>query len=124
MYRKSNLFGIGGDFQKAKFKNGIISSFVKTGTLTVNYNEVGTPKFMDCKEEFICGTMKVIPLGTRPCDYFDLVAPEMNLEAGNVQNMILTYVDRKQRDNANSNNNDNDDDDDDDDACDDNNDDF
>ena len=76
-----DLFGVDGDFQKLKFKNGIISSFIKTGTLPVNYDEVGEAKFIDYKEESICGTMKVIPLGTRPCDYFDLAAPEMHLEA-------------------------------------------
>ena len=64
--------------------------------------------------------MKVIPLGTRPCDYFDLVAPEMHLEATNIQNLILTYVDREERDDELGGD---DDDDDDDDGCDDNDDD-
>ena len=59
--------------------------------------------------------MKVIPLGTRPCDVLDLVDPELNLEARDIQSMILNFVDNECHDyevvDDNISNDDDDDDD-------------
>ena len=110
-----SLFGANGDFQKPKFKRGITSSFIKTGTIPVNHGDLDDRKFVDYKEESICGTMKVIPLGTRPCDVLDLVDPELNLEARDIQSMILNFVDNECHDyevvDDNISNDDDDDDD-------------
>ena len=111
-----SLFGANGDFQKPKFKRGTTSSFIKTGTIPVNYGDLDYRKFVDYKEESICGTMKVIPLGTRPCDVLDLVDPELNLEARDIQSMILNFVDNEYHDYEVVDDNISDDDDDDDDS--------
>ena len=63
------LFGSDGDFQKHKFKEGINSSFRKTGTIPLTTDQDGNSTFAPYKEETICGTMKVIALGTRPIDF-------------------------------------------------------
>ena len=107
------LFGGNGDFQKTKFKKGITSSFVKTGTIPVNHTDSDDAVFVEYKVESICGTMKVIPLGTRPCDVFDLVEPEMNSEASEIQNMIMSFVDNEFNDHEVVDDNMSDDDDDD-----------
>jgi hypothetical protein len=35
------LFGSDGDFQKQKFKDGVISAFIKTGAIPCNVDENG-----------------------------------------------------------------------------------
>ena len=65
-----NLFGPDGSFQKEKFKNGISTSFQKTGTTPVSVDANGKPTFIKYNEENISGSMKFIPLGTQ---YLDLV---------------------------------------------------
>jgi DDE superfamily endonuclease len=75
------LFGPDGDFQKQKFKDGVISAFMKTGTVPCNVDENGVTNFVECKEESICGTMKIIPLGTQPSNFFDIPVVSMNEES-------------------------------------------
>ena len=90
------LFGPNGDFQKQKFKEGIISSFKKTGTIPSSINDDCTSNFVPYKEEKICGTMKVIALGTHPADYFDIPnAPILNEESAEIHNAIMGYLDRE-----------------------------
>ena len=90
------LFGSDGDFQKQKFKEGVISSFKKTGTIPSSTDHDSTSSFMPYKEEVICGTMKVIAIGTHPADYFDIQnAPIFNEESVDVHNAIMGYLDRE-----------------------------
>ena len=92
------LFGPDGDFQKQKFKNDVISSFIKTGTTPCNLDENGVPNFVDYKEESICGTMKIVPLGTQPSDFFDIpILPviAMNDESTEILNAVHALLDRE-----------------------------
>ena len=82
-----NLFGPNGEFQREKFKNGIISSFVKTGTVPVTTDENGVNHFVEYKDSSINGTMEVIPLGTHQMS----ICP--NVESEHVHIAILEYID-------------------------------
>jgi DDE superfamily endonuclease len=93
-----HLFGSDGDFQKQKFKDGVISSFIKTGTIPCSVDEEGVHNFVQYKEESICGKMKIVPLGTQPSDFFDIsVVPvnTMNEECTEIQNAIFALLDRE-----------------------------
>jgi DDE superfamily endonuclease len=89
------LFGPDGDFQKQKFKDGVISAFMKTGTIPCNVSENGVTNFVEYKEESICGTMKIIPLGTQPSNFFDIPVVAMNEESTEIQNAIFSLLDRE-----------------------------
>ena len=82
-----NLLGPNGEFQREKFKNGIISSFVKTGTVPVTTDENGVNHFVEYKDSSINGTMEVIPLGTHQMS----ICP--NVESEHVHIAILEYID-------------------------------
>ena len=47
-------------FKEVKFVNGVISSFLKTGTVPVT----STNEFFEYKEETHCGTISTVPSGT------------------------------------------------------------
>jgi hypothetical protein len=53
-------------FREVKFKNGIKSSFIKTGTIPILSNNSDDKQFTVYNSNSICGSMKsVIPLGTQ-----------------------------------------------------------
>lgn len=53
-------------FKEDSFKNGIKSSFIKTGTIATRINESDDYKFVQYNTNSITGTMKsVVPLGTK-----------------------------------------------------------
>jgi hypothetical protein len=53
-------------FREEKFKNGIKSSFIKTGTIPILSNNSDDKQFTVYNSNSICGSMKsVIPLGTQ-----------------------------------------------------------
>ena len=49
-------------FKDVKFVNGVISSFLRTGTVPVT----STNEFFEYKEETHCGTISTVPSGTMP----------------------------------------------------------
>ena len=49
-------------FKEVKFVNGVISSFLKTGTVSAT----STNEFFEYKEETHCGTISAVPSGTIP----------------------------------------------------------
>ena len=54
------LFGT--QFKENKFVNGVVSSFLKTGTVPIT----STNEFFEYKEEINCGTIGTVPSGTMP----------------------------------------------------------
>ena len=53
-------------FKEEKFKYGIKSSFIKTGTVPTQSNDTDEFQFTEYNSNSICGSMKsVIPLGTQ-----------------------------------------------------------
>jgi hypothetical protein len=52
----------GNQFKETKFVNGVVSSFLKTGTVPIT----STNEFFEYKEETHCGTIGTVPSGTMP----------------------------------------------------------
>lgn len=56
-------------FKEEKFRNGIKSSFIKTGTMPATSTDADVYKFVEYTVDSICGTMKsILPKGTKVAD--------------------------------------------------------
>ena len=56
-------------FKEEKFRNGIKSSFIKTGTMPATSTDADVYKFVEYTVDSICGTMKsILPKGTTVAD--------------------------------------------------------
>ena len=51
-------------FTEDKFRDCVNRTFIKTGTLPVNFTESSKAEFIKYKKESLCGTMKIVPQGT------------------------------------------------------------
>ncbi len=55
-------------FTEIKFRDCINRTFIKTGTLPVNFDDKSEVKFVVYKKESLCGTMRIIPEGALNLD--------------------------------------------------------
>ena len=103
-----HLFGPDGSFQKEKFKNGISTSFQKTGTTPISVDANGKPTFITYNEQNISGVMKFIPLGTQSSEWVDEVSV-VSTEHNNVLGALNDFIDEEDFGDAMSDNEDSED---------------
>lgn len=97
-----NLFA--DEFCSSKFKDGVISSFVKTGTIPeYKYNE--EPTFREYTREEKCGSIPIIPLGCtiKKIKEDDSVVNDIVLNDVTVNDAINFFDDEEDSDNENEN---------------------
>ena len=66
-------------------------TFIKTGTLPINFTESNNAEFIKYKKESLCGTMKIVPVGT-----LNLEVEEENVENGS-NDVLLDDVEALER---------------------------
>ena len=77
-------------FTEVKFRDCINRTFVKTGTLPINFDDNREVEFFAYKKESLCGTMLIVPEGTLDLDIDEDTANT----AGNDSRKDLVGVDR------------------------------
>ena len=91
-----DLFVIG--FKDPKFKVGIVRSFISTGCLHMHNNDDSVYQFEPYQINKICGTMQIVPTGTRNdhqmnVDESDIDESDLNenFEVVQAMNAFLDY---------------------------------
>ena len=78
-------------FTEEKLRDWVNRTFIKAGTLPINFTESSNAKFIKYKKESLCGTMKIVPVGT-----LNLEVEEENVENGS-NDVLLDDVEALER---------------------------